>query len=172
MRRAHLASAVALALSLPAFADGGFVNPHAGPPGHGPKEFRGNPHQYEPNHNFKDRDGHPDFPHVDGQEWIGHATGRNDEHYLAKHPWAQGHFRGGFGPEHVWQLAGGGAGRFWFHGWTWSVAPYDAAYCGDWYWDKDTISIYHDHDHAGWYLAYNRRLGTYVHIMFVGKPIS
>jgi hypothetical protein len=171
MRPAQLALTVLLALSLPAFAehDDYRGNPYSGPPGHGPKEYRGNPHAYEEHHDFSDHDGHPDFPHVDGREWVGHDTGRLDEHYMVKHAWANGHYRGGLGPGHVWRLSGGEAGRFWFNNRTWSVAPYDAAYCHNWYWDRDSVAVYQDPDHAGWYLAYNMRLGTFIHVMYMGK---
>lgn len=178
----------ALILSAPAFAQrdehGGWQAPRA--PSHGPAPHINAPQQHVQapqqheqrqsreddrgeQRNFSDRPGHPNAPHVDpGNHWVGHDTGRDDARYHLDHPWEHGHWNGGLGPGHRWRIEGGGPARFWFHGWYWSIAPADIGFCNDWLWDSDDIVIYADPDHDGWYLAYNVRLGTYVHVMYLG----
>lgn len=184
MRTTYLALLAMLLLSAPAFAqhdersgqqNHGQQQTHAQqpnrnqkPPSRGPSAYHGKPQPVGPERTYSDKQGHPNVPHVDGNKWVGHDSGRDDDRYHVDDPWEHGHFTGGFGPSHRWRIAGGGPSRFWFNGWYWSVADADAAYCDGWLWDSDEIVIYQDPDHVGWYLAYNVRLGTYIHVMFLG----
>jgi hypothetical protein len=138
---------------------GGFI------PQHGPRE-----HTPLPSGGQLDRPGHPAAPHVDADtgRWIGH-TGPGDNAYHLDHPWEHGRFPETIGAGHVWRLVGGGPDRFWFGGFFFSVAPADVGYCNGWLWDSDDIILYPDPDHPGWYLAYNVRLGIYVHVMYLGS---
>jgi hypothetical protein len=117
-----------------------------------------------------DQPGHPAAPHVDAKNdnWVGHNGGKNNPSYHLDHPWQHGHFTGEIGASHVYRLGGGNRERFAFDNFYFSVAPADYDDCADWLWDSDDIVVYADPDDIGWYLAYNVRLGTYVHVQFLG----
>jgi hypothetical protein len=110
-------------------------------------------------------------PRVDERgHWVGHESGPRDRRYELVHPFRAGRFTGELGGEHLYRLHGWDAPRhrFWFNGFAWGIAPWDVEYADDWDWDGDQIALYDDPDHEGWYLAYNERLGTYVHVQYDG----
>ncbi len=140
-------------------------------PSHGPKHDRGEHHEDHDNREWRDHEGHPYSPHVDrGNHWVGHDRDhdRDVRYYHVDHPWEHGRFRD-CGPKHVWVLSGGNRERFWFNGYNFRVSEYDYRYTDNWYWDRDRVVIYNDPDHVGWYLAFNARLGSYVHVSFLGR---
>jgi len=160
----------------PSHVGGGHIPAQGPAPHRGPAQVqRGNaggdrPGGGEVRASYRDQQGHPEAPHVhaEGDRWIGHDSGRGDAHYHLDHPWEHGRFGGEIGRNHIYRLEGGGRDRFRFGGFYWGVAPYDYDYTSDWLWDTDDVVLYDDADHPGWYLAYNPRLGTYVHVQYLG----
>jgi hypothetical protein len=161
----------------PAAVGGGHVPAHGPSPAPASRAPSAPAHSQQPNnapqgnHIVVDQQGHPGYPHVhaSNDEWIGHSSGGNDPHYRMDQPWAHGRFTGGFGPQHVFVMAGGNRERFWFGNFYWDIAPYDYSIVEGWNWGGDQIVIYDDPDHPGWYLAYNPRLGTYAHVEYLGN---
>jgi hypothetical protein len=181
-----LLAAIACASS-PALAQGGRGEPargaqHPAPPrpevggGHipsrGPARTPAPPASRKPAPppNYAHVTGHPNAPHVDArtESWVGHDVRRDEPGLHLDHPWQHGHFGGEIGPRRIYRLGGGDSHRFGFGGFFFSVAAVDYAFVNDWLWDNDDIVLYDDPDHIGYYLAYNVRLGTYVHVEFLG----
>ena len=187
--------AAAAFVSAPALAQGGrgtpprggAVAPHPAPrpaphpevggghiPAHGPPRTPAPPANRKPAPaptNYAHATGHPNAPHVDAktETWVGHDVRRNEPGLRLAHPWEHGHFGGEIGPSRIYRLGGGDSQRFGFGGFFFGVAPIDYPFVNDWLWDSDDIVLYEDPDHPGYYLAYNVRLGTYVHVEFLGQ---
>jgi len=94
---------------------------------------------------------------------------RESPSYRLGYGWGRGFSHDYIGPRHVWRLEGGNRDRFYFHGFYFRVVASDYPYADDWYWDRDNVIFYDDPDNAGCYLAFNTRLGTYIHVVFEGS---
>ena len=90
-----------------------------------------------------------------------------DARYDLDRPYAYGRF-GFLGPRFVFRIEAGGPVRFRVGGGWFEVAAFDQDYARGWFWDSDNIVINDDPDHFGWYLAYNTRLCTTVHVQYLG----
>jgi hypothetical protein len=151
---------------------GGYIPQHGPNRGHGearqPTARQPESHANVPQRDFRDQAGHPNAPHVHPDDrWVGHDVERG--HYHLDRPWAHGHFPGGYGPSYVYRLRGGRPSRFFLDGFYFSIAPQDLGYVNGWSWDSDDLILYDDPDDPGYYLAYNPRTGTYVHVLYMGS---
>ena len=106
--------------------------------------------------------------HINGVIWMGREHPRNDPRFRLARPWEFGRFRGRLGVEHVWVLRGGTRARFSVGAGYFRVAAWEYPLVNDWWWDRDEIMIFEDPDAEGWYVAFNTRLGTSVHVLFLG----
>lgn len=146
---------------------------HAAPRGEAPArsaEPAGRTQEQARGRTYRDQPSHPEAPHVHARsdEWVGHATVRDDPRYRLEHPWQHGRFAEAIGPSHIFRIRGGSRARFALDGFYFQVAPPDYGYVGNWLWNTDDIVLYPDPDDDGYYLAYNVRLGTYVHVLYMG----
>lgn len=138
---------------------------------HVDRDYHGNDRGYHGN----DRPDRNDHYRVDARYRTDYDYRDRDRGYRPSPGYRVGYgWHGGFshdyiGPRHRWRLEGGGRDRFSFRGFYFRVAAYDYSYADDWYWDRDDVIIYDDPDESGCYLAYNTRLGTYLHVTFDGN---
>lgn len=152
---------------------GGYIPAHGPQPTPAPKNAAPKPAapRTAAPRSYSHAPGHPNAPHVDAktETWVGMAERRDEPGLRLARPWAHGHFGGEIGARRIYRLGGGDYRRFMLDGFFFSVAAVDYPYCGDWLWGSDDIVLYDDPDHPGYYLAYNARLGTYVHVEFMGE---
>lgn len=119
---------------------------------------------YRNDRNFRDRDDHrADYSYRPAPDY------RVRPGYRVGYGWHGGFSPDYIGSRHVWRLEGGGLDRFFFNGFYFRVSAYDYPNARGWYWDRDNIIIYDDPDNAGCYLAFNVRLGTYLHVTYIGN---
>jgi hypothetical protein len=111
---------------------------------------------------------HPAAPHVhtDGH-WIGHDSGPGGLRSVPAPSVEHGRFPGPMGGSQVYVLLGQRE-RFDAAGASFGVAALDYEFCDNWMWHAESIAIYEDLVHSGWYLAYSVRLGTFVHVQYLG----
>jgi hypothetical protein len=111
---------------------------------------------------------HPAAPHVhtDGR-WIGHDSGPGGPRSVPAPSVEHGRFSGRTGGSQVYVLLGQRE-RFDAADASFSVAPIDYEFCHNWMWHAESIALYEDPVHNGWYLAYSVRLGTFVHVQYLG----
>src|SRR6185312_5444299 len=107
---------------------GGYIPP-AGPPEHrGDRNGASRTQQNAPAQNggFRDREGHPEAPHVErnGQR-AGDNYARDDPRLHVDRPYSHGRFDGGFGPRHEYRIERGTRDRFWISGYPFRVFPGD-----------------------------------------------
>lgn len=146
---------------------GGHIPAHGPPPT--PARAKSAPVKSAPV-NYAQIKGHPNVPHVDAKtdRWVGADVRRDEPGLRLAHPWAHGRFPWGIGPGQIYRLGGGNCQRFWFDGFFFGVPAVDSPFCDGWLWNSDDIVLYADPDHPGYYLAYDVRLGTYLHVEFLG----
>src|SRR5258708_7870406 len=128
-----------------------------GQPGRVEQARGGQPQPGEQRRTYADQQGHPEAPHVHAQDdhWIGHDTGRNDQHYHLDQPWQHGRFERPIGASHIWRIRGGDRDRFDIGGGFFPVGPYGDGCGGGWFVGSGDILCFSDPDgYVGWLAGY------------------
>src|SRR5258706_6440117 len=131
-----------------------------GQPGRVEQARGGQPQPGEQRRTYADQQGHPEAPHVHAQDdhWIGHDTGRNDQHYHLDQPWQHGRFERPIGASHIWRIRGGDRDRFDIGGDFFPVVPHDDDSVGGWRFGIDGITPYTWSSYDWWYPCHYPRL--------------